>query len=56
MKVFAQSMEAKWRLHAPEAFTSDVIADAPADDGTTEDEKPPTTSSSKKEPKQDLRG
>ena len=44
MRSFAQSMEMKWRLHAPDVFTSDVIADAPADDGeTTEDEKPPTT-------------
>jgi hypothetical protein len=43
MRAFAQSMEAKWRLKAPEAFYSDVIADAPADDGTTKDEKPSTT-------------
>jgi hypothetical protein len=32
LKLFAQSMEAKWRLNAPDEFFSDVIADAPADD------------------------
>jgi len=39
MMRFAQTMETKWRLKAPEAFYSDVMEWALADDELTEDEK-----------------
>lgn len=35
-------MEAKWRLHAPEAFYSDVVESAPADDKPISDEEQPS--------------
>jgi hypothetical protein len=35
MKRIAQSMETKWRLNENDAFTSDVVETAPADDPTT---------------------
>lgn len=37
LKKHAQTMETKWRLHAPEAFTSDVMEMALVDDKETED-------------------
>lgn len=35
---FAQTMEAKWKLKAPEAFYSDEMENARADDDETKDE------------------
>lgn len=43
----AQTMQAKWMLHAPEAFYSDEMEWARADDDETTDDEQPTKKETK---------